>query len=280
MVLLRTRALNAFGQKSCISVSTDYTPKKGNSMASKDPQPKPVVLVDYTGIDLVTNHMFESTMENHAKNGGIFDSRITYKPIPIILGMHELVAALEKELETMSEGQTKSVQLEPKDAYGERNPQKIRILSLKDFREHKMRPMPGLIIEADGQQGKVQSVSGGRVRCDFNHPLAGKQVLYELTLRKKIVDPKEKVSMLLAKFFPSIPVENVSVKDNAATIELPEELNAKPEADILKKIFERMMTEHVGFEKVEFVLAENKNSKTGKKTGAQPQSDAQTEPND
>ncbi|MFH0955029.1 MAG: peptidylprolyl isomerase [Candidatus Micrarchaeota archaeon] len=245
------------------------------SQATAKPKVLPVVLVDYTGTDLVSGQLFESTNAKHAQEGNIFNPRITYKPVPIILGMHELIPALEKELEQMNEGETKTVQLEPKEGYGERNPDKIRILSLKDFREQKMNPVPGLIIEADGMQGKVQSVSGGRVRCDFNHPLAGKKIRYEITMRKKITEPKEKVSMLLAKFFPTTPVENITVKDNEAVIELPSELDSKPEAEILKKVFERMLKEHVGFSKVEFAKPKTEKKDTAEKDSKDEKTDSE-----
>jgi len=71
------------------------------------------------------------------------------------------------------------------------------------------------------------SVSGGRVRLDFNHPLAGKDVHYKMIVRKIIKDPKEKIEALLTIIFGNISSAfKVSYDKNksSANIEYPEGL--------------------------------------------------------
>ncbi len=238
-------------------------------------QKKDVLLVDYTGIDLVTGNLFESTQEAEARKGGIFDSRVIYRPVPVILGFGELLPALEKTVETMKVGETKTVRLEAFDAFGERTADKIRILSLRDFREQKMNPVPGMVIEADGAQGRVQSVSGGRVRCDFNHPLAGKPVEYKLVVQKKITEPREKAIAVLARFFPGADAEQVAVQNDIVSVGLSAELEKRTETPVLKKLVEKMLTERLDFKAVEF---KNPDEKNNVQTASENQKPKKTDP--
>jgi len=223
-----------------------------------------VVLVDFTAQELLNGETFETTIEADAKQAGVFNPNAMYKPVPMVIGKNDLFPLLEKELETMEIGEEKRIELEPKDAFGERSAARIALLSLQEFRKQKMQPIPGLVIEADGRQGKVQSVSGGRVRVDFNHPLAGKRVAYKLVLRKKIEEKEEQVAALLEKFFPHVkPKERkIKIEGEKAEIELPERLKEQRETELLKQIVSKALPEELEWLKtVEF----KETTKTGKK---------------
>ncbi|MDO8625649.1 MAG: peptidylprolyl isomerase, partial [Candidatus Diapherotrites archaeon] len=56
-----------------------------------------VILVDYTGRDLTTNRVFDTTVEQDAKAADVYNAQIIYKPVPIVLGRHEMLAGLEDE---------------------------------------------------------------------------------------------------------------------------------------------------------------------------------------
>ena len=224
--------------------------------------------MDFTAQELLNGETFETTLEADAKQAGVFNPNAQYKPVPMVIGKNDLFPLLEKELETMQIGEEKRIELEPKDAFGERSAARIALLSLQEFRKQKMQPIPGLVIEADGRQGKVQSVSGGRVRVDFNHPLAGKRVAYKLVLRKKIDEKEEQVSALLEKFFPHVKPEErkIKIEGEKAEIELPERLKEKRETELLKQIVAKTLPEELEWLKtVEF--KENKTEK-GETAGA------------
>ena len=53
----------------------------------------------------------------------------------------------------------------------------------------------------DGYMGTVKTVSGGRVIVDFNHPLAGRDIDYEVTVKRIVSDVKEKVSAFMTLLF-------------------------------------------------------------------------------
>jgi len=67
---------------------------------------------------------------------------------------------------------------------------------IKIFHEQKINPLPGYIFNFDNRIGKVLSVSGGRVLIDFNNPLSGKDIIYEIRILRRIKDIKEKINAM------------------------------------------------------------------------------------
>lgn len=229
-----------------------------------------IVTVNYTGKVVVSNETFDTTLEKKAIETGIFNERTKYKPLAIIVGESELLKGLDDALKEMKVGDEKKIVLKPTEAFGERNPKMVAVLPLREFKRQKMQPIPGLIVEVDGRQGKVQSVSGGRVRVDFNHPLAGKEIEYELKIESEIKGAKEQVEALFDKYFGVIPEKEKSIKINEKTVEIG--LDAKYAAAIapLKKRFSDLVTKHVnGIEKVRFVeeFGEKKEKEKKEKKG-------------
>lgn len=200
-------------------------------------------MVDFAAKDLSNNELFECTIAEEAKTHNQFNPKATYKPVPIVVGKKDFFEPIDKAFEQMQVGDEKRLVLQPNEAFGERKSEMITIIPLQDFRKNNMHPIPGLIVEADGKRGKVQSVSGGRVRVDFNHPLAGKTVEYKVIVRKKIENKNEQVNALLEKFFPHVEEKErlVKVENDAVSIELPERLNANKETGLLKEIVQHVL---------------------------------------
>src|SRR3989344_5391232 len=67
----------------------------------------------------------------------------------------------------------------------------LKMIPIKVFFQHKINPVQGAMLNFDGKMGKVLSVSGGRVLVDFNHPLAGKDVIYEVNVKRIIQNINE-----------------------------------------------------------------------------------------
>ena len=82
--------------------------------------------------------------------------------------------------------------------------------------------MKGLVIEMNGRQGRVQSVSGGRVRVDFNSPLAGKEIEYEVEVKEKITGDQKKAESLFEKYFSGVPEKEktLSIKGGEVEVQL------------------------------------------------------------
>lgn len=179
---------------------------------------KKMLEVDFTGKELLNNLIFDTTIENVAKENNIYNKEKKYGPMTIILGEKELLEKIEKELFQMKKDEEKVINLNYKDAFGERKMDFVRIVPKKVFIDQKINPVPGLIINIGQMMGKIQSVSGGRVRVDFNHPLAGRDVEYAVKLKKEITNKKEIAEKLFEKYYSQIPNIKKEYKDNCLYI--------------------------------------------------------------
>jgi FKBP-type peptidyl-prolyl cis-trans isomerase 2 len=112
--------------------------------------------------------------------------------------------------------------------------------------------VPGEYFDIDGMQAKIQSVSGGRVRVDFNNPLAGKALTYDLKVIRKIEEDKEKIEKLL-KYYR---VDYTHVILNGKELEIK---TKKPVSQTLRKFINDIITKWIKVgEKIEYVSEEDK----------------------
>jgi peptidylprolyl isomerase len=79
-------------------------------------------------------------------------------------------------------------------------------------------------IDYNGKMATIRSIGAGRVLLDFNPPLAGKTLVYDVTVEKKIDANEEKVAALIHRRIPVVEAEqfNLTLKDNTLTIDMPE----------------------------------------------------------
>ncbi len=89
---------------------------------------------------------------------------------------------IEKKIKDKKEGDVITLTI-PK-AYGEKKKELITLIPVKILRKHNIKPIPGLVINIDGMEGVIRTVSGGRVIVDFNHPLAEKDVTFKVKIIK------------------------------------------------------------------------------------------------
>jgi FKBP-type peptidyl-prolyl cis-trans isomerase 2 len=161
------------------------------------------VEIEYVGRVLGTNEIFDLTSAKIAKKEGIFNPKQTYKPVLVVIGAHMIISGVENQLMQMRPGEEREFEVKPKQGFGYRDPKLIKIISRSKFIHDKVNPVPGTFVKIDNKQAKIQSVSGGRVRVDFNHPLAGKQLKYKLKIVNVIKTPLEKSRALLLKYSPN-----------------------------------------------------------------------------
>lgn len=117
------------------------------------------------------------------EDGTVFDSSMVEgrEPIKVQLGQGQLIKGFESGLMDMGEGETKTVEISASDAYGEYLDYLIQ--------EVEKTQMPGDVevgtpLMADTQMGTVQfvvkEVNESTVLLDANHPLAGKNLIFDL----------------------------------------------------------------------------------------------------
>jgi hypothetical protein len=86
-------------------------------------------------------------------------------------------------------------------------------------------PQLGMRVEFEGKLAIVRTMGAGRVQLDFNPPLAGKTLVYEVTAQKKLETKGEKLNALIHRRIPQVDVSKFSVKPKKTSleIEVPEE---------------------------------------------------------
>jgi len=114
--------------------------------------------------------------------------------------------------------------------------------------------MPGMQLNIDGMVGTIKTVSGGRTLVDFNHPLAGKELLYKIKLNKKITDDKEKLSGYLKLSLGTKDFE-AEITNNNAKITFKKEIPKEAQETLKKKIIEVIPT----IKNVESTFEQSKN---------------------
>ncbi len=185
---------------------------------------KDFIEIDYTG-KLEDGTVFDTTNEKAAHEANIPHNHNSLKPAIICVGEKQLLPGLDKGLEGQDIGKEFSLTLAPEDAFGKRDIKNVEMMPLSVFKEHKMQPRVGLQFDADGKRGVITKVAGGRVIVNFNHPLAGKRVIYTCTITKKVTDTKEQIESFLSSTL-RIGKEHMTtfLNEGKATVELPLQL--------------------------------------------------------
>ncbi len=207
--------------------------------------------IDYTG-KLTDGTVFDTTNENVAKDKHLPTQNHKYKPAVICVGERQIIPGLDVQLVEKELGKEYTTTLPPEKAFGKRDIKQIKIVPMDVFRQHNVQPRPGLQVDFDGEMGIVTRVSGGRVMVNFNHPLAGKEVVYTYKALRKVTDQKEKVNAFLSALL-RLPVEamKIEVKDNAATVTIPGELPTQISTILAQKLISLTGLKDILFKKEE-----------------------------
>lgn len=220
------------------------------------------IRLDYTGKIQETGDVFDTTDKDVAKEAGILVENKSYGPIPVVVGGSHVLKGLDEALIGMKEGDEKTVEIAPEEGFGLRDPKLLQLIPMSEFRKQGMKPEVGMAISSDGVTGIIRSVSGGRVRVDFNHELAGKNLQYNIKVIKIIEEDIDKVKSMIELHYKAPNVDpdkhEIEIKDGVVRIAMDEmsKFDKQPYMDITfmrfriaRDIWENM--ENV--EKVEFV---------------------------
>lgn len=130
------------------------------------------------------------------ETGDVFMIVPPEEPITIALGQNKLPPTVENAVVGMKKGETKTIRVSPEEGYGHRTKDLLHEVPQKVFGD-KVTPKPGMIvsqkIEKDGKQHDVPAtiieLKGDKAVIDYNHPLAGHNLTYELT----VIDFQKKI---------------------------------------------------------------------------------------
>lgn len=200
---------------------------------------------------LESGEIFDLTYEDIAKKENAYNPKVIYKPIPIVVGAGFVINGIDNALLGMNVGDKGNFSIPPEEGFGQRNAKLMRVVPKRVFREHNIDARPGLVVDfSGGLRGRVQSASAGRIMVDFNNPLAGKTLKYELEVIEKIEQPEAQIRALLE--FYGVSKAEIRLAEGEVEIEttaLPIELKNR----IMQLITEYIKVNNAPIKKVKFV---------------------------
>ena len=123
-------------------------------------------------------------------SGETADGSSPGEPLGFIVGANQVITGLEKGLRGLEAGQTALITVEPEEGYGKPNPNLYRDIPRENFPES-LDIRPGMGFEARGPHGpvtfRVRTVDGEVVGADFNHPMAGERLHFDV----KVLEVRE-----------------------------------------------------------------------------------------
>lgn len=131
------------------------------------------------------------------ENGTLFDTNIVAdaraaglnppEELPLLnvtVGAQEVIPGFEKALLAMRAGQEKKVKIAPEDAYGQPSAEYVVRVNASEFSKESAPQVGATVATSTGARGTVTAVEGDKVTIDFNHPLAGKTLVFKIIVEK------------------------------------------------------------------------------------------------
>jgi peptidylprolyl isomerase len=195
-----------------------------------------LILIDYTAKVKDTDVTFETTREEEAKKSEAYDPTRIYEPRLISVGEGWVLKGLDEALADANMGDKLSIEIAPDKGFGERDLNKIRMIPLRKLGDKADEIKVGDTIEVDERMGIVRFIGSGRVQVDFNHRFAGRTLVYDVEITKKLEDDADKVLSLIKR---RLPIDDQKIRftleESDIKIDLPEETFLVDGLQIIKR---------------------------------------------
>jgi len=201
------------------------------------------VLLNYTLKVKESGDIVDTTIESIAKEKGLHREHgegaepHRYEPFFLVVGEGWVPKGLDEGLVGLETGQSSTVEVPPDKGYGVRDPSKVRLVPLRRFRNEGITPVPGIQVNLDGKVGQIRAVGAGRVQMDYNHPLAGRTLVYEVAIQSVVEKSEDKIRSLIHKRLPAVYQMKFGLQlgPKEVTIEVPEEAFFLEDLQLAKK---------------------------------------------
>ncbi len=184
-----------------------------------------VIYIDYTAKIQDDGQVFDTTIEDVAREHGTYKENDRYEPMLVAIGWNWLLGAVEEELVGLKVGDSKTVAVPPEKGAGTRDPRKVKMIPKVKLAKHGVRMLKGEEITFGDERGVITAVLGRQVRVDFNSPLADKTLVFDVTIKEILSSDEEKLQAIVKRRVPGLPQEDfkVSYAKKTITIEMPKE---------------------------------------------------------
>ncbi|RXJ79751.1 peptidylprolyl isomerase [Arcobacter sp. F2176] len=131
-----------------------------------------------------------------ANTGDHLDSNVGAAPLEFVSGKGQIIPGLESKLIEMNVSEEADVLVEPKDAYGELNPEAVQTLPKEQFAGIELKE--GMSLYGTGEQGETVQVTvtgfnDNEVTIDYNHPMAGKTLMFSVAILSSRAATEEEI---------------------------------------------------------------------------------------
>ena len=178
------------------------------------------ILIEYVAKVKETGETFDTTIEDTAKNERLYKEGEIYEPKLIVVGEGWLLKTLDEGLLGMKLKKPATVEIPPEKAFGNRDAEKVKLVPLRRLTAKGITPQLGMRVEFNGKLATVRTIGAGRVQLDFNPPLAGKTLVYEVTVQKKLATKVEKIKALIHRRIPVVDAEKFGLKTRKTIVEI------------------------------------------------------------
>ncbi len=218
--------------------------------------------------------LFDTTNEELAKEKEIWDEKNKYIPLNTIVGAGRN-QGLDASFGKATVGEKQVVEIPPEDGAGDWDATKVEIHSIREFEKQKIDPIPGIRVSFKNKVGTIITATSGRVRIDFNEPLAGKTVRYEYTVIGKAKNDEERALAIIAMDYGDSEGFEVKAGGDVLEITLPEICKYDQNWFVMKYRVVGDLREHMEFKAIRFV--EDYTKKEEEPEAAEEASDAPEE---
>ena len=137
-------------------------------------------------MDIVANDLVVAMDYSLRVDGEVIDSSSDQEPLEYLQGHSNIIPGLEREILGMKIGESKEVTVQPEEGYGEFDPEAFVEVPKNQFPEH----IPveiGIELQVENEEGepvyaRIEKIENNMVELNFNHPLAGKELLFSVTV--------------------------------------------------------------------------------------------------
>lgn len=142
------------------------------------------VTFEYVGRD-PDGAVFDTSRESVADEADLNADDREYQPLTVEIGAGEIIPGLEEGLLGMEAGGEATIEVDPEDGYGHRTEEKLVEHEAAAFAEllDGQTPEEGMRLQRQsGEVGEVVHADEDVVRIDFNHPLAGETLAFDVEI--------------------------------------------------------------------------------------------------
>lgn len=153
-----------------------------------------VIRVTYTACLSDNGRVIDTTDAEIADEAEMADVEAS-GPTAVVLGEGHLFEPVEDAIKNSAPGESIRVTVDPADGFGQVDPTDHADIDIglipEDKREH------GARLRHKGRTGFVESLNDDHAKLNFNHPLAGQAIEYEVAVQERVVEPLERVRAVL-----------------------------------------------------------------------------------